>query len=110
MSQIFKKKISDDVIEDFFKMYLGKEDDNYIFNKYIFKKMVLDERVEEFCNFLCPYYHKSKINIYIEREHTYKTIATILRQLCKFNNINFYSKIKYLNSGYENNYYIQLIT
>lgn len=108
MSQIFKKKISRNILEEFFNLYLGKENDKYTFNKYIFKKMVLDETVEEFCNFLSEYYHKSKISLYIEREHTYKTIATILRQVCNYNNISFYSKIKYLNSSYETNYYITL--
>jgi hypothetical protein len=108
MSQIFKEKISRDIIEELFETYLGKEDNKYVFNKYIFKKMVLNENLEDFCSILSPYYHKSKLNIYVDRVHTYKTIATLLRQICKFNNINFNSKIKYLNSSYETNYYITM--
>ena len=69
--------------------------------------MVLDEKLDDFCNEIKKYYHKSKKN-YIEKHHNYKTIATILRQICKYHDINFTSKIKYFNSNYETVYTIIL--
>ena len=106
-SQLFKNKIPYDTILNIFEKYLLKEKDIFIFNKYVFKKMILDDKLHDFCNEVKNYYHKSKKG-YIDKEHNYKTIATILRQICKYHDIVFTSKIKYLNSGYETVYSINL--
>lgn len=106
-SQLFKNKIPYETILHILETYLIKEKDIFIFNKYAFKKLVLDDKLDSFCDEVKEYYHKSKKN-YVEKEHNYKTIATILRQICKYHDISFTSKIKYLNSSYETVYSIIL--
>jgi len=43
----------------------------------------------------------------VERQHTYKTFCTILRQICKINNIKITTKTTYYNSSYYMDYYIE---
>jgi len=59
----------------------------------------------EFCETIKNYYHLSK-QFYLERKMTYNSFTTILRQICKNNNIMFTSQIKYNESKYNIDYLI----
>ena len=97
--QIFKKII--DI--NFFYEFLSKicEITNtefssfYTFNIESYKKMIYYNYQTDFLKELSQYYYSSKL-FYLERELTYNSIATILRQICKFSDIKIMSKMKFI--------------
>lgn len=99
-SQIFKKKMSKDILFDLLEKCGTKKKNSYIFSKSNFKKAQFDNLIEPFCTLLKEYYHKSKIK-YIERKINFKSFITIIRQICKSIHIPFSSKIVYDKSNYE---------
>ena len=105
MSQIFKKDIPKEYLFDFLNKCCVVNNKKYTFSKSSYKKAKLEKLVEPFCKSLKEFYFKSK-HYYIERNMTYKNLITILRQICKFNNIPFTSDIKYSKSKYEITYFI----
>lgn len=105
MSQIFQKPYPKKDFFEFIDNYCDKNNKQYIFSKEAFKRIKLDEKVEDFCNDLKSYYFKSKHH-YLEREKNYKNFVTIIRQICKFHHIPFTSDIKYSKSKYEIKYFI----
>ena len=70
-----------------------------------FRKMLFYNYHAEFCETIKNYYHLSK-QFYLERKMTYNSFTTILRQICKNNNIMFTSQIKYNESKYNIDYLI----
>ena len=61
-----------------------------------------------FSDIMSDVYHNSKKKYVNKEEHTYKSLATVIRQVCKYHKIDMKSKIKYSNSTYETMYYINL--
>ena len=53
--------------------------------------------------------YKVSKKFYLERENNYNNLLTIIRHLCKKNNINYGSKIKYDKNNYKIIYYIKNI-
>ena len=111
MCQIFKTPIA----RDTFFTYLNKmclkntQHGYYLYNKNAFKKGMYNETIREFIEYISPFYHISKRNKYLEKTMTNITFATILRQICNANNIQFTTKIKYDKSCYDIEYYIYYI-
>jgi len=103
MSQIIKENI------DFFKDFIttiGIQEHNYIvLNESIFKKAEYSDLVKPFFEKLIPHYHKSK-QFYLTREITFANFITVVRQICKKQNINYSSTIKYSKSSHFMEYYI----
>ena len=89
MSQIFQKPIPSSLLFNFIEPYCDKTDNNYLlFSKVAFKKMKLKENsIQNFYDSIKKYYYNSK-QYYLERDKTYKNLITIIRQICKFNNID----------------------
>ena len=104
-SQVFKTAPSLDLLKTFLKSNAEFRKTKYIFSKASFKKAVLTEQILSFFHNLKKNYYNSK-KYYIERKITYKTVVTILRQICKFFHIPFASVIKYNKSSYEMEYHI----
>lgn len=104
-SQIFKKFPSKEILYDLLNKICTKNDNHYIFNKISYKKGEFLQLLYPFCQSLIEYYHVSK-QFYITRKLTYSSFVTIIRQLCRQNNINYASKISYINSNYDIIYYI----
>lgn len=104
VNQIFKKCIPIEVVEEYLKGVCIKEKDTYVFNNYCFKRIKLNDMLEPFLEKIKQYYHTSKL-YYINRPINYMRFITIIRQICKLNNIKTKSKIKYYNSTYETIYY-----
>ena len=77
----------------------------YIFTVSSYKKLSYYGYHTEFIQKITPYYYKSK-RYYLERETSYKTFTTIIRQICKSHRISIHSKLNYSNSSYMMDYYI----
>ena len=105
-NQVIKKNV--DIFDDFVKTNFIYENNYYIFNHLIFKKIVYEGQIDIFLKDLKIYYYKNKY-FYIERPSiTHNQFNTILRQICKKNNIHIEIKIKYENSKYSPEYHLFL--
>ena len=105
-NQVIKKNV--DIFDDFVKSNFIYENNYYIFNHLIFKKIVYEGQIDIFLNNLKNYHYKNKY-FYIERPSiTHNQFNTILRQICKKNNIHIEIKIKYENSKYSPEYHLFL--
>lgn len=103
-NQVIKKYV--DIFDDFVKNNFVHENNYYIFNYLTFKKIIYEGQIESFLTQLKDYYYKNK-HFYIERSDiTHNQFNTILRQICKKNNIHIEIKIKYENSKYSPEYHI----
>lgn len=106
MSFIFKNKISNEILFNLLdKICLIKTDKYYIINIDAYKKMQLQELYHSFIETLKPYYKKNK-EFYLTRPSKYTYFLTIIRHICKANNINYSSQINYEKSNYKIIYYI----
>ena len=70
-----------------------------------YKKGIFNDAIPRFLEKCKPYYHISK-RIYLERKLNYNTFITILRQICKNNNLTYVSKLVYNKSNYNIDLYI----
>jgi hypothetical protein len=105
MSQIFKNIYPKEDFINFLKTYTEINDNYLIFSKNSFKKMKLQNKCQEFFDTILPYYHNSK-KFYVTRKPIYKNVVTVIKQLCKINNIPYNSDISYSKSTYELKYKI----
>ena len=106
VSQIFKSDFEDEILWELLSSISEKKNKYYLINKESFKRgHLFSNNITEFYNKLTPYYHESKKH-YLDNALTYKKFLTIVRQVCRNNNILFRSEIKYMKSTYEIIYYI----
>lgn len=113
-NQIFKYFIPKKIILDFLNIIkyhndykLFKNENKFIINKIIYKKLIFNDNIDEFINNIKPYYNKKKI-FYVDRKINYKSFLTIIRQVCKLCKIEYENKIKYNYSKYEIYYIINI--
>ena len=103
MNQIIKEHV------DFFNEFIsdiGIQENNYIvINETIFNQAKYNDKIQPFFDKLIPYYYKSK-QFYVTREINFGNFITVLRQICKKNNVEYTSKIKYSKSTHFMEYYI----
>ena len=99
-SQIFKSQIPKEQLFDLLDKICIKTDKYYILNKISYKKCEFLNLLEPFCEEISAAYHKSK-QFYVTRKHNYSSFVTIIRQICRQNNINYVSKIVYNKSTYD---------
>lgn len=104
-SQIFKKIYPKNDFIDFLKKYCHTNERFLVFSKASFKKIKLNNKAQPLFDILKNYYHASKL-FYVERKPIYKHFVTIIKHLCKINNIPYDSKILYYKSSYELTYNI----
>lgn len=105
ISQIFKKIYPKEDLLSFLKKYSTNHGKFLLFSKSSFKKIKIDNMDQHFFDTLKPYYHNSK-QFYVNRKPIYKHFITIIKQLCKINNIPYNSNIIYSKSTYELQYKI----
>ena len=107
-SQIFKKELEMSVIKEFIQNNFTYDalHNEYISNMITFKRMLYSGVLQQFQNYIQPFYFYSKQN-YPENLMTYRGFTVVLRQLIKFFGIQYKYKIKYFHSNYEIEYYIQ---
>jgi hypothetical protein len=101
MSQIFKKNIPKNVLFDFLeKINCQKTDKYYIIDITTYKRIIYNNDLEEFFNLIKEYYYMSKFH-YIDIKHvSHNKFNTVIRQLCKCNNVEYSKYIKYDKSSY----------
>jgi hypothetical protein len=105
---IFKEDISNELLYNFLKIHCIIENKYYILDKLTYKKYEYNNEIDILKNELNDKYKDGK-KYYLERENTYNNLLTIIRQICKKNNINYVSKIKYDKNNYSIIYYIEKI-
>ena len=103
--QIFKKIYPKENLITFIKNFAFYNDKYYLINKSYYKRAIFLNIINDFLQDVKPYYHLSKTK-YINNVDNYSKFMTVIRQLCKINNINFISKIIYVKSTYDINYFI----
>ena len=106
-SQLFKEKIPLDIFIVFLKSCSVTKDETYTFGTIAYKKACFVDSIVPFINKLKLYYYSSKQH-YIERKMTQKNLITVIRQVCKYMNIPYISKMIYVKSSYEIVYYIYM--
>jgi DNA polymerase III gamma/tau subunit len=103
--QIFKNNVPNEDLFNLLNNICSKNEKYYVFNIESYKRGIYKELIQEFIQFCQPYYHISKRK-YLDRNLTYNSFTTVLRQICKFNKIVYTNKIKYDKSTYSILYYI----
>ena len=106
MSQVIKKDLKKDNVENILKLICQPYKTYIKCNKFYYKKLLIENKLSDILNKLEPYYYNSKK--YYLKNTTYNGLTTILRQLCKLFNIPYTSKIIYNKSKYIIEYYIYL--
>ena len=104
-SQIFKQPVPLELLYQLLDQICLKTNKYYVIDMNAFRKMQFTQLHTKFCSDVLPYYHLGK-QFYINREMTYNSFTTILRQICKYHAIMFSSQIKYNESKYNINYHI----
>jgi len=105
--QIFIKSIPNDYFYKFIdSITCGDKTKFYCVDSSSFKRSKLNNSLDMFLLYLDDYYHIAK-KFYIQRKMTYLRFITILRQICKKNNIQLKSSMVYDHSKYYIVYYIE---
>jgi hypothetical protein len=107
MSQLFKNPVPNGELFKFLDNNSIKTKKYYLINRLTFKKSVSTKTLMTFYEDLSKYYHNSK-RFYLKRDLKFNYFITIIRQICKNNNIKFISKINYNNAKYNLEYYIYM--
>ena len=107
-NNIIIKDISNSVLYDFLNLDCYIENNYYIINTLIFKKYEYNNYIIDFLSTLKNYYNPKKF-FYLDRNINYNNLMTVIRHICKKNNIEYFSKIKYDKNNYNINYYIKII-
>lgn len=101
MSQLFKQKISINILFDFLeKINCHKTDHFYIVDNVCYKKSIYVDALKPFLNDLKQYYHSSKYKYISSENISHNKFNTIVRQICKSTNTSFTKKIKHEQSKY----------
>ena len=107
VTQIFKKDMSEKLVFNFLEKFCDKNDNYLLLNKSAYRKAEYHNYIQPFLDELKEYYHTSK-QFYLTRKLTYNYFLTIIRQLCKYVNIKYDTKILYVKSLYDINYHIYI--
>jgi len=99
-SQIFKIKPDPEIFKELLENICEVYDGIYLLNNASFKKGMMFGNITDFCSKIKECYYDSKL-FYIERKMTYKYFITVLRQVCKINNLSYKTETKYNKSSYE---------
>lgn len=105
---IFKEDISNEILYNFLKIYCILENNYYVLDNLIYKKYEYNNKIDLLKDKLKEKYKDSK-KFYLERINNFNNLLTIIRQLCKNNNIKYRNKIKYDKNKYNIIYYIENI-
>jgi hypothetical protein len=104
-SQVFKDRVPVYLLFELLTKICQEQENHLLLSKISFQKAKFHNLLEPFIEKLIPYYHTSKI-YYVNRNLDYNKFTTIIRQICRINNISYTSKICYNKSTYDILYYI----
>jgi len=105
LKKTFKQAIPHNLLFDLLEQVCLKTDKYYFFDLNAYKKMIFLELQDPFILAIREYYHTSKL-FYLDRKITYNSFTNILRQICKYSEIEVQSEMKYNYSQYYINFYI----
>lgn len=88
MRQIFKIIPDNNILIELLIKYALIEKNKFIINYNVYKKLIYENNHLDFILEIKPYYFKSKHH-YLDRQFTYISFITIIRQLAKINNIDY---------------------
>ena len=106
-NQIINNIHSYNILSELIKEYCFTENNFYIIDENTYKKLVYNNKIQDFLERLKPYYYESKIK-YLDNCKTYSNFLTIIRQICTYNNITYVKKILYKKSKYTPYYQINM--
>jgi hypothetical protein len=98
MSQVFKYVVPMALLTELLDK-ICESGEEYVIDNNAYKRMKFHGYHTPFLETLAPYYHLSK-RFYVEREITYTTFMTIVRQICRIYDMEVRSKIHYGDSTY----------
>jgi hypothetical protein len=104
-NQIFRIKYPASHLFRFLEQFCLKTEKYYLFDINSYKKMIFHKLHENFLETLIYYYRLSK-HYFITRNITYSSFITILKHICKNDDIVFTSNITYDKSKSYSNYQI----
>lgn len=105
---VFKEEVPKEILYHFLKIHCKLENNFYILDKLVYKKYEYYNQINILKDSIIDKY-KNKKKFYLLRENSYNNLLTIIRHLCKKNNINYKCKIKYDKNKYCIIYYIENI-
>jgi hypothetical protein len=105
MKQIFRKIVPGVILLSLLEKICLKTEKYFFIDYNCYKTMIYKQYHIPFQEKIKKYYHNSK-QFYVERKFTYNSFITIIRQICKVNNIDFTSQIKYNESKYNIDYFV----
>jgi hypothetical protein len=106
LSQIFKKNIPNNTLFQLLDHNTLKTDKYYVIDNNSYRKGIFNNTIPTFLEECKPFYHIAKRKKYLERDQTYNSYITIIRQICNFNKITYTSQIKYDKSKYDIVYHV----
>jgi hypothetical protein len=98
MSQVFKYIVPFTILKELLDK-ICEPGQEYIIDNNVYKRMKFHGYHTLFLEALVPYYHWSK-RFYVERECTYTSFMTIVRQICRTHDTEVRSNIHYGDSRY----------
>jgi retron-type reverse transcriptase len=101
MSQLFKTKISINILLEFLeKINCQKMEHYYIVDITAYKRSIYIDALKPFLHELREFYYASKYN-YIDPENINQNkFNTIVRQICKYTNTHYEKKLRHDQSKY----------
>jgi len=105
-NQIFRTEVPVSLLFALLDRLCMKTDKYYYIDYHSYRKFMFEEAARDaWLAELRPYYYESKKH-YLDRKMTYNSFVNIVRQVCKYNQIPFTSKIRYDKTSYNIDYYI----
>jgi hypothetical protein len=105
LNQIFRKNVPPSLLFDLLELICLKTDKYYVIDMNAYKKLLFHELHIKLANDMIEYYHISK-QFYATRKMTYTSFINIVRHICKNSNIMYTSQMRYNESKYNINYYV----
>ena len=106
-SQIMRYDLSYNYVTKFIKDNFILENNEYKCDTYIFKRLMMRNKIRELQEYLIDKYYNSKRN-YPRNMTTYRGFNVVLRQLCNILKIKYRYHIQYIHSTYNIIYYITI--
>jgi hypothetical protein len=111
MSQLFKNKISINILLDFLeKINCQKMENFYIVDITAYKRSIYINALKPFLSQLKEFYYPSKYN-YIDPEIINQNkFNTVVRQICNYTNTHYEKKLRHDQSKYSVVYHIYFLS
>ena len=104
-SYMFYSIIPIHLLFDILEQVCVKRNEYYIFDLLAFRSMKYRNLYPEFANKIISHY-RPHYQSFVTRQLSYSSFVTILRHICKMNNIKFDCKDNYCSPGYNIDYYV----